>query len=107
MANIHASAKYAITEYCDDGSTWPSIEVHFFSEIPKAIAKFKELLDQYGDQYDFPPDNKPETLAEYNSDGAVFDLDTDAMSLYYTNGDDDYLTIKFQRIHANTSLTII
>lgn len=71
MNNINASARYAIVEFNDDGTSGITSDIHFFADSDKARATFHELLENYREVYpDFDDLIKdPSQRAQHIADG--------------------------------------
>lgn len=71
MGNLNASAKFAIVEFNDDGTSGITSDIHFFADMDKAIKKFLDLLENYCEVY---PDfdaliNDRSLIPEHIADG--------------------------------------
>lgn len=108
MGNLNASAKFAIVEFNDDGTSGITSDIHFFADMDKAIKKFLDLLENYCEVY---PDfdaliNDRSLIPEHIADGWDFSCDKQLLEFSYYNWDDDYVRVYFTRVQANTSISI-
>lgn len=108
MNNTQASARYALVEFNDDGTSGITSDIHFFADIDKAIMRFSELLDNYREVY---PDfdeliSNRSLVSSHIADGWEFGYDAQLMEFNYYNWDDDYVRVYFARVQANTSISI-